>query len=267
MTCNPSPSLSAKSLPRGLSSPQQWQLLEWMHLANQIETEDELQGFLQALLEQAPSLRMALALGRIDERRQIQHLERVFNINYPASWQQQYLHENYACCDPVLRTPLDAGPQPWAERFRNLARVEERRFVNEASLAGMRAGMCFGAHSDRQRLGCLLSLEGEEASRDPEMVAMLDCLAPHLYQAAVRVALLPPLSMPPVALSQRESDIFLWMSRGKTNWEIAAILDISERTVKFHVANVIHKLGANNRTHAIVLGMRCGLTHPAAANE
>lgn len=54
-------------------------------------------------------------------------------------------------------------------------------------------------------------------------------------------------------LTVREKEIFYWISLGKTYPEVAIILDISARTVKFHVSNVVRKLGVNNAKHAIKL--------------
>jgi DNA-binding CsgD family transcriptional regulator len=116
-------------------------------------------------------------------------------------------------------------------------------------------------------MASLISVTGEDVARDIQLVEMLNSLVHHLHHAMLRVANLAPLSPSAMLLSNREYDIFHWMSRGKTNWEIATILEISERTVKFHVANIIRKLSANNRTHAIVLGLQQGLQAPIAANE
>lgn len=54
-------------------------------------------------------------------------------------------------------------------------------------------------------------------------------------------------------LTDRECTVLDWLKEGKTNGEIAAILGISERTVKFHVANIRTKLSASSRSHAVAL--------------
>lgn len=50
-----------------------------------------------------------------------------------------------------------------------------------------------------------------------------------------------------------------WTADGKTSEEIAIILDISERTVNFHVRNVMAKLHANNKSSAVALSSRLGV--------
>jgi LuxR family quorum-sensing system transcriptional regulator SolR len=60
-------------------------------------------------------------------------------------------------------------------------------------------------------------------------------------------------------LSIREREVLQWVKEGKTNGEIARILSISERTVKFHVQNTLAKLHASNRGHAVVRALASGL--------
>jgi DNA-binding CsgD family transcriptional regulator len=52
-------------------------------------------------------------------------------------------------------------------------------------------------------------------------------------------------------LTNREKEVLNWIKIGKTNWEISMILGISERTVKFHVINILHKLNTSSRSHAV----------------
>ena len=49
------------------------------------------------------------------------------------------------------------------------------------------------------------------------------------------------------------------LAGGLSNKEIAARLNISEHTAKFHVASILGKLGAGGRTEAVALGIRRGL--------
>ena len=49
------------------------------------------------------------------------------------------------------------------------------------------------------------------------------------------------------------------MAKGLQNKEIAAVLQIGERTAKFHVSALMRKLGAGNRTEAVALAAQQGL--------
>lgn len=63
-------------------------------------------------------------------------------------------------------------------------------------------------------------------------------------------------------LSLRELESLRWISLGKTSWETAAILGVSEHTVNFHVRNVCSKLQAPNRQAAVAAALHRGLLKP-----
>ena len=63
------------------------------------------------------------------------------------------------------------------------------------------------------------------------------------------------------SITNRESDVFLWLARGKTNREIAQILEMSPRTVNKHLEQLFKKLGVENRTAAAGLAMQCLQKH------
>ena len=59
-----------------------------------------------------------------------------------------------------------------------------------------------------------------------------------------------------LGLTTRESEVLFWLSNGKTNKEIAQILDIGARTVNKHLEQVFVKLGVENRTTAAGIAIR-----------
>ena len=63
----------------------------------------------------------------------------------------------------------------------------------------------------------------------------------------------------PEPLTAREQDVLAHLSEGLSNKAIAEALGISDQTVKFHVAAIIGKLGAANRTDAVRRAIRKGL--------
>jgi DNA-binding NarL/FixJ family response regulator len=60
-------------------------------------------------------------------------------------------------------------------------------------------------------------------------------------------------------LTAREIDVLRLICGGNANKEIAARLLLSEETVKAHVRNILGKLGANDRTHAVTIGLKRGI--------
>ncbi len=67
------------------------------------------------------------------------------------------------------------------------------------------------------------------------------------------------MGLPYEQLTQRELQILQLAAEGMSNKEIAARLVISEKTVKNHIANIFSKLQVNDRTQAILYGLRKGL--------
>lgn len=112
-----------------------------------------------------------------------------------------------------------------------------------------------------------------------------DCSAEELYTAVRAVARgqvllqatsaaqllagLPPSSLsspfPPrspaetMGLTEREREVLRLIVQGRSNSEIAAELTVSEATVKTHINHIFAKLGARDRTHAVVLAHQLGL--------
>jgi DNA-binding NarL/FixJ family response regulator len=61
------------------------------------------------------------------------------------------------------------------------------------------------------------------------------------------------------ALTARELDVLRLIAAGNSNKDIAGHLTIGEATVKSHVTNILAKLGANDRAHAVTIGLKRGI--------
>jgi DNA-binding NarL/FixJ family response regulator len=61
------------------------------------------------------------------------------------------------------------------------------------------------------------------------------------------------------AVTPREVDVLRLVARGNANKEIATQLSLTEETVKSHIRNILSKLGAKDRTHAVAIGAKRGI--------
>jgi NarL family two-component system response regulator LiaR len=86
-------------------------------------------------------------------------------------------------------------------------------------------------------------------------------------QAAAR--LMQAVSAPesPEALTERETEVLRLLAQGKANKEIARSLNISEKTVKVHVSNILSKLGVQSRTQATLYAIRVGLVSASSSDS
>jgi DNA-binding CsgD family transcriptional regulator len=80
------------------------------------------------------------------------------------------------------------------------------------------------------------------------VASLLSLVVPHFHEMLRRIVRTKKAGAP---LTPKEVEVINWLKRGKSTWDISEILKISERTVKFHVGNILKKLDAVNRTHAV----------------
>ena len=67
------------------------------------------------------------------------------------------------------------------------------------------------------------------------------------------------LERQPSLLTPRQVEVLRLLAEGQSNKEIAAVLDLSDGTVKLHVTAILKALGVNNRTRAVLAAARLGL--------
>ena len=81
---------------------------------------------------------------------------------------------------------------------------------------------------------------------------LLDILGPHLYLAFQRAYARQKVHhRQGISLTPREDEILRWVAEGKSNWEISVICKVSLNTIKFHLSNIMGKLGVEHRWAAI----------------
>jgi DNA-binding NarL/FixJ family response regulator len=112
--------------------------------------------------------------------------------------------------------------------------------VLRALRAGARAYILKG-HVHRELLETIRAVHAGQKRIPPDIAAQL---AEHVADDA---------------LSLREIDVLRLIAAGNSNKLIADQLSIGEATVKSHVTNILSKLGANDRTHAVTIGLKRGI--------
>jgi len=189
----------------------------------------------------------------------------IYLTNVSPLWVERYVEESYSDADPVIKDCLSSRlPIRWTETYRaNELTARESRMMGDAREIGVRRGLAIPIHGPRGELG-IFSLYSQLS--DKEFVRLTNTtkydaqvLAYHFHDAATRTLKAQHAIPLPIPLTEREVEILRWTAAGKTAWEIGGILKISERTVNFHVQNVMEKFGVHNKTHAAAKAMGMGL--------
>jgi DNA-binding CsgD family transcriptional regulator len=184
--------------------------------------------------------------------------------NYPEDWMKFYIENGYVAIDPLRQVAFRArGPVLW-DNVPELIELssEQRSCLFQGTEAGLFNGIGVPFHGPCGEVAGV-GIASSERSIDlhPNVVSALALISQQFHTAYIHMAL-GALGTPKVQLTQREREILLWCSRGKSNWVIGEILGISEHAVKFHVANCIAKLGTDSRITAVLKAIRLGLISP-----
>ncbi len=184
----------------------------------------------------------------------------MFN-NYPLTWQKRYQNEHYFSVDPTVQHGMRSQlPVIWSDSLFASA----REFWEDARSFGLQVGWA-QASRDVNGIGGMLTLarSGEalsaaELQNSVFMMAWLTQMA-HLGMSRLLAAKLNPEIE--VTLSDREIEVLRWTGDGKTSADIAEIINISERTVNFHINNAMLKLNAANKVSAVVKAAMLGMLY------
>jgi DNA-binding NarL/FixJ family response regulator len=117
----------------------------------------------------------------------------------------------------------------------------------------VRVGMNYGADDYLTKPVVREDLLAAVSSR----LARAGVVAQTVHDAAASASFNPDYSSPgplqrALGLTGREADVLLWVAQGKSNGDIAVILEMSEKTVKQHLGSVFQKIGVESRTAATV---------------
>jgi LuxR family transcriptional regulator, quorum-sensing system regulator SolR len=186
----------------------------------------------------------------------------------PAEWMMLYDQRAYVEVDPRMQLiARSTMPILWEQKdFRGRsARVDE--FLDDAARYGTLSGLVYALY-DISHGGIVMVFNSKIPTVDPVRLQMIQRNLPDLLsfghyfhewfmKSVIERGL--PSRLKNVPLSPREREVLRNVAHGLTTDDIASKLEISERTVQFHLDAVRTKLGAANRQEAVAIGMQLGL--------
>ncbi|NMP28228.1 LuxR family transcriptional regulator [Rahnella sp. SAP-1] len=191
--------------------------------------------------------------------------------NYPDEWIDIYIQNDYQYIDPVMITSLrNVLPFFWNEEIMSKASLKLTKVISIGRKYNIIGGYTFILHDNNHNLatlsilvdsiedGGILKIIVDNKDKIQMILMTIHDMLISLYGEIEHNSTLKEKGL----LSQRENEIFYWASMGKSYHEIAIILGITQSTVKFHMGNVVKKLGVLNAKQAIRLGTELQLIRP-----
>ena len=191
-------------------------------------------------------------------------LENAFlHSNYAPHWRQIYDSEKLHYVDPTVAHCLKSTlPLIWEPSiFKSAA---ERQFYEEACGYGLRSGITYPIHGPEGEFGVISFVRdlnsGKEFMRDlrqtlPDLALIRD----FVFESSLKFIPARASAQREVRLTNRELECLQWAMAGKSSWEISRILNRSEATINFHIANIKQKFEVGSRQQAIIKAIRLGL--------
>lgn len=178
---------------------------------------------------------------------------------FSEEWLELYARSDFRSSDPIPARTLQHGAMlPWREAMvLDSNTPENERYFAAMAEHGLVHGFgvpLFGPHGRDAYASFDFGSPVEQV--DEEALASVCSLA---QIGHLRICMLIEEERDKPMLSQRESEVLHWMARGKSNTDIATILEISPETVRTYVQRVYSKLGSHERVAAIVRALKLGL--------
>ena len=228
-------------------------ILDIIHASVSCRDEKQMEGLLDSIGSLVSGDFSVCGIGKGDAKG-LSETPKVINGSYPWEWLKIYGERELYYNDPIIWHNFQyPGAQLWDQTYELFSGKISRDFISMSRDFGLCGGVSGGLFYKGTGLSTIFTFSGKEKAFDGHQKEIMSVLSPHLHQALVRVY--KETVNVRCSLSGREKEVMCWIREGKTNWEISMILNISERTVKFHVQNIERKLNAVNKTHAVAIAL------------
>ncbi|MBL5827183.1 autoinducer binding domain-containing protein [Serratia fonticola] len=200
-------------------------------------------------------------------------------ISNKTEWFEFYTANNYQFIDPVLiSTSRRVTPFVWDENIKNGSGLKYPNIFDMAKNYNVINGYTFVLHDHNNNLVVLSLIMDDACDENIEeiikenqhklqmlLITVHDKLTA-LYHELNNTSDDDQINQKEL-FSKRENEVIYWASMGKSYQEIALILGIKLTTVKYHIGNVVKKLGVTNAKHAIRLGVELKLIRPVLSER
>lgn len=198
--------------------------------------------------------------------------------SYPDEWIHLYKENNFQHIDPVVLTAFKrTSPFTWDENITLMTDIKVAKIFSLSKKYNIVNGYTFVLHDHLNNVALLSLIINQPEQNEVENtiasgIAELQLALIEIHEQMLKLTESKlthsgsrqqnngqgkPIFTP------QEGVVLHWASMGKTYSEISAIMGITTRTVKFHMGNLVRKMGVNNARQAIRLGVELNLITPS----
>jgi DNA-binding CsgD family transcriptional regulator len=243
-----------------LSSSDALNLLEIIHGSLSCDAEEDFSGLFPKMQELFPFDFAGALSGRHNAGNEL-FIDHGINVSFPDEWLREYSEKNYFYQDFITKeTFRTCKPRHWAYLTKSYEETVPKEIKTLNLDIGMKECYTHGVNSFKPgQKGSMFCFSGPSIKSDTRTIVIMEYIIPHLHLALSRICDKQPIAKANVTLSSRELEVLNWLKKGKSSWDISVILKISERTVNYHVYNVMGKLEVVNRPQALAVAAGMGL--------
>jgi LuxR family quorum-sensing transcriptional regulator LasR len=172
---------------------------------------------------------------------------------FPEAWNEKYAACNYSRLDPIVQhAQTNITPLAWGN-LRDLP-AEQQEFIDDARSFDIGNGVSFPIHSRNGGIGILSFANTVQRVDTDQLIARSlaegNLVATFVHDAIRRIVNKERQALQ-APLTRREVECLYWIAKGKSNWEISRILNISEHGVVYYVRKILFKFGVHSRHQAV----------------
>lgn len=180
---------------------------------------------------------------------------------HSEAWNSHYTARRFAARDPALKAIFtNMQPFSWSEVQARAKTPADNLVFEEAREVGFGDGLVIPVHGVGGEVSGLM-MTGERPDLTPSLRPTLHAAAIVFATTGAMLADFEQGPSSPRSLSERERECLIWAARGKSDWDIGAILALSPKTVGMHIDRARAKLNARTRMQALAVALKRGWLH------
>lgn len=157
----------------------------------------------------------------------------------------------------AARIVAGEGPFAWNSARDRYAELRKQSYVDFLQASQLASGVMVPLSHRPGTVSMMGMISLRERSYDQGLISAVTIMANAAMAKAEMLGLCPEVSVDRAhairALSERQIEVLKWIAEGKSNPAIAAIMGLNGRAVRFHVSEILRKLGIASRSQAVAI--------------